>query len=110
MDSKSNITPGPWSDHVGTFDGNPMGSVHGPKGSNEFSPVCMVAGPDAKANARAISRLPDLLEAAEKIDQEVYGEDTGEPERYKFEKSYPILADLISDLRTILLSIKEGKE
>lgn len=58
------ITPGPWEACVGEIDGVPVGSVHGPKGSNSHAPVAMVLGQDAKANAIAIAALPDLIEAA----------------------------------------------
>lgn len=61
-----NITTGPW--HIGKRAGAEHGAIYGEKGEEIALPLgFFMEASEAKANARAIAALPELLAALERI-------------------------------------------
>ena len=71
MKNEYGITPGPW--HEGA--GNGTGSIFGPEGTRRdnggLSPIAIVNGarPEDDANARAITRVPEMIALLEQVPQ-----------------------------------------
>jgi hypothetical protein len=67
---RPNITPESW--HIGKRAGAEHGAIYGAKGEEIALPLgFFMDDQEAKANARAIAALPDLLAALEKIESEL---------------------------------------
>lgn len=68
--NRPNITPESW--HIGKRAGAEHGAIYGAKGEEIALPLgFFMDDQEAKANARAIAALPDLLAALEKIESEL---------------------------------------